>query len=74
MNVQFAFQVSQKEEHAFQILWRFQIQDSDIVAYWNRVFLVTSLLALFIDPLYFFLPTVGGPACLQADPKLSQER
>ncbi|ESW12911.1 hypothetical protein PHAVU_008G152000 [Phaseolus vulgaris] len=61
------------EEHAFQILWRHQIldPDSDIVAYWNKVFLVTSLLALFIDPLYFFLPTVGGPACLQADPRLS---
>jgi cyclic nucleotide gated channel len=26
---------------------------------------------LFIDPLYFFLPTVGGPACLTADPKIS---
>ncbi|WVZ09063.1 hypothetical protein V8G54_022409 [Vigna mungo] len=62
-----------EEEHAFQILWRHQIldPDSDIVAYWNKVFLVTSLLALFVDPLYFFLPTVGGPACLQADPKLS---
>ncbi|KAK7293309.1 hypothetical protein RJT34_16172 [Clitoria ternatea] len=64
---------TEEELHAFQILWRYQIldPDSDIVAYWNRVFLVTSLLALFVDPLYFFLPTVGGPACLQADPKLS---
>ncbi|RDX98311.1 Cyclic nucleotide-gated ion channel 18, partial [Mucuna pruriens] len=62
-----------EEEHAFQILWRYQIldPDSDIVTYWNRVFLVTSLLALFVDPLYFFLPTVGGAACLEADPKLS---
>ncbi|TKY63248.1 Cyclic nucleotide-gated ion channel [Spatholobus suberectus] len=65
-------QTATEEEHAFQILWRYQIldPDSDIVAYWNRVFLVTSLLALFVDPLYFFLPTVGGPACLQADPGL----
>ncbi|XP_061350408.1 cyclic nucleotide-gated ion channel 18, partial [Gastrolobium bilobum] len=61
------------EEQAHHILWRYQIldPDSDIVAYWNKVFLVTSLLALFVDPLYFFLPTVGGPACLTADPKLS---
>ncbi|KAL1352872.1 hypothetical protein HN51_016842 [Arachis hypogaea] len=61
------------EENAFQILWRYQIldPDSDIVAYWNRVFLVASLLALFVDPLYFFLPTVGGTACLKADPRLS---
>ncbi|CAI8612312.1 unnamed protein product [Vicia faba] len=62
------------DKHASHILlWRYQIldPDSEFVAYWNRVFLVTSLLALFIDPLYFFLPTVGGPACLTADPKLS---
>lgn len=67
---------AREEEHSFQILWHYQIlnPDSDIVAYWNQVFLVTSLLTLFIDPLYFFLPNVGGPACLQADPKLSQER
>ncbi|KAF1869823.1 hypothetical protein Lal_00017400 [Lupinus albus] len=56
-------------EHAHHILWRYQIldPDSDIVTYWNKVFLVTSLLALFVDPLYFFLPTVGGPACMKAD-------
>ncbi|XP_019420940.1 PREDICTED: cyclic nucleotide-gated ion channel 18 isoform X2 [Lupinus angustifolius] len=59
-------------EHAHHILWRYQIldPDSDIVTYWNKVFLVTSLLALFVDPLYFFLPTVGGPACMKADHKL----
>ena len=67
---------AREKEHTFQILWHYQIlnPDSDIVAYWNRVFLVTSLLTLFIDPLYFFLPNVGGPARLQVDPKLSQER
>ena len=62
------------DKHASHILlWRYQIldPDSEFVAYWNKVFLVTSLLALFIDPLYFFLPTVGGPACLTADPKIS---
>ncbi|KAK7277165.1 hypothetical protein RIF29_18316 [Crotalaria pallida] len=60
------------QEQAHHILWRYQIldPDSDIVAYWNKVFLVTSLLALFVDPLYFFLPTVGGPACMKADPNL----
>ncbi|XP_004510302.1 cyclic nucleotide-gated ion channel 18 [Cicer arietinum] len=64
---------SSDEDHASHILWRYQIldPDSEFVAYWNKVFLVTSLLALFIDPFYFFLPTVGGPACLTADPKLS---
>lgn len=61
------------EEHAHHILWHYQILDpnSDIVAQWNRFFLITSLLALFIDPLYFYLPYIGGPACLQTDTQLS---
>ncbi|KAJ9683465.1 hypothetical protein PVL29_019162 [Vitis rotundifolia] len=56
----------------YQILWRYQIlePDGDIVTYWNHVFLVTSLIALFLDPLYFFLPSVGGPACLTSDTSL----
>ncbi|KAI9073160.1 hypothetical protein K1719_044866 [Acacia pycnantha] len=61
------------EEHAHLILWRYQIldPDSDIVARWNRIFLVTSLIALFIDPLYLYLPSIGGPGCLQANIELS---
>ncbi|XVF16453.1 hypothetical protein REPUB_Repub10bG0031900 [Reevesia pubescens] len=53
----------------FLLLWRYQIldPDSDIVSYWNHVFLIICIMALFIDPLYFFLPYVGGPACLQSD-------
>ncbi|CAN1808354.1 Cyclic nucleotide-gated ion channel 17 [Linum perenne] len=31
---------------------------SDIVLRWNRIFLVSCLMALFIDPLYFYLPTI----------------
>ncbi|KAE9449152.1 hypothetical protein C3L33_18948, partial [Rhododendron williamsianum] len=44
-------------------LWRHrQILDpnGDVVTQWNHVFLVTCLVALFIDPLYFFLPYVLG--------------
>lgn len=61
------------EEHAHHILWHYQIldPDSDLVARWNRVFLVTSLIALFIDPLYLYLPFVGGPGCLQTDRELN---
>ncbi|CBI34949.3 unnamed protein product, partial [Vitis vinifera] len=56
----------------YHILWRYQIlePDGDIVTYWNHVFLVTSLISLFLDPLYFFLPSVGGPACLTSDTSL----
>uniref|UniRef100_A0A164VWG0 Cyclic nucleotide-binding domain-containing protein n=1 Tax=Daucus carota subsp. sativus TaxID=79200 RepID=A0A164VWG0_DAUCS len=49
--------------------WLYQILDpsSPIVARWNRFFLLTCLFSLFIDPLYFFLPYVGGPACMSTD-------
>ncbi|KAL3643107.1 Cyclic nucleotide-gated ion channel 17 [Castilleja foliolosa] len=33
---------------------------SEIVLKWNRVFIISSLLALFVDPLYFYLPSIGG--------------
>jgi cyclic nucleotide gated channel len=35
------------------ILWRYQIlnPNSDIVTHWSHVFLIASLIALFIDPL-----------------------
>uniref|UniRef100_A0A7N0TNG6 Cyclic nucleotide-binding domain-containing protein n=1 Tax=Kalanchoe fedtschenkoi TaxID=63787 RepID=A0A7N0TNG6_KALFE len=56
------------------LLWRHQIldPDSDIVAHWNHIFLSTCLIALFIDPLYFYLPSLGNddnnpaspPTCL----------
>ncbi|KAJ6757897.1 CYCLIC NUCLEOTIDE-GATED ION CHANNEL 18 [Salix koriyanagi] len=52
---------STTDPNPLQILWRYQIldPDSEIVTYWNHVFLLTSIIALFIDPLYFYLPYVG---------------
>ncbi|GLT85176.1 hypothetical protein SLE2022_033720 [Rubroshorea leprosula] len=40
--------------------WRERILDpgSDIFLKWNRIFLFWCLLALFVDPLFFYLPTV----------------
>ncbi|GMY13398.1 cyclic nucleotide-gated ion channel 18-like [Fagus crenata] len=55
------------------ILWRYHqilTPDSDIVTHWNHIFLITSLIALFIDPLHFYLPSVSGPACLSTDSNL----
>ncbi|GAV72563.1 cNMP_binding domain-containing protein/Ion_trans domain-containing protein, partial [Cephalotus follicularis] len=54
------------------LLWRYQIldPDSDLVSHWNRVFLITSLVSLFIDPLYFFIPYVGDQVCLSSDTHL----
>ncbi|KAL2938199.1 Cyclic nucleotide-gated ion channel 18 [Bienertia sinuspersici] len=57
----------------YQLLWRYQILDpnSDFVTRWNYIFLLTCVLALFIDPLYFFLPSVGSDhACLSSDTSL----
>ncbi|XP_050382701.1 cyclic nucleotide-gated ion channel 18 [Argentina anserina] len=61
------------EEHPLHILWRHQIldPDSDLVAVWNHIFLVVCIVALFIDPLYFYLPYVEGDACLSTDHRLA---
>ncbi|KAI5665549.1 hypothetical protein M9H77_15402 [Catharanthus roseus] len=57
------------EPQLVDALWRNQILDpnGDIVNWWNHVFLITCLVSLFIDPLYFYLPYVGGPACMSTD-------
>ncbi|KAM0943360.1 putative cyclic nucleotide-binding domain, potassium channel, voltage-dependent, EAG/ELK/ERG [Dioscorea sansibarensis] len=56
--------------------WSKQILDpgSDLVLKWNRIFLVSCLLALFIDPLYFFLPSINegnDTLCIKMDQSLS---
>ncbi|KAL9314407.1 hypothetical protein ACSQ67_019859 [Phaseolus vulgaris] len=52
--------------------WRKRILDpgSEIVLKWNRVFIVSCLVALFVDPLYFYLPSVienTGSSCVRTD-------
>ncbi|GMI71461.1 CYCLIC NUCLEOTIDE-GATED CHANNEL 16, cyclic nucleotide-gated channel 16 [Hibiscus trionum] len=49
--------------------WWNQILDpgSPTLTKWNHVILFTCLIALFLDPLYFYLPVVGGPGCMQID-------
>lgn len=52
--------------------WRKRILDpgSEIVLQWNRLFIVSCLVALFVDPLYFYLPVVGGSGnsfCMKTD-------
>lgn len=58
--------------------WHKRIFDptSDFVLRWNRVFLVCCISALFIDPLYFYVPTINyddenGTACVKSDTQLS---
>lgn len=55
--------------------WRKRILDpgGDLVLQWNRVFIFSCLVALFVDPLYFYLPTVGGTlsnSCIRTDLEL----
>ncbi|KAM2969677.1 hypothetical protein FF2_016745 [Malus domestica] len=43
---------------------------SDIFLQWNRVFLFSCLVALFVDPLFFYLPSVqndGSSSCMTTD-------
>ncbi|XAR66687.1 hypothetical protein NMG60_11012998 [Bertholletia excelsa] len=52
--------------------WSKRILDpgSEIVVQWNRVFIVSCLVALFVDPLYFYLPSIGGignSQCVKTD-------
>ncbi|KAH7688206.1 Potassium channel voltage-dependent EAG/ELK/ERG protein [Dioscorea alata] len=56
--------------------WSKRILDpgSDLVLKWNRVFLVSCLVALFIDPLYFYLPSIddgNNTLCIKMDKRLS---
>lgn len=48
---------------------------SDIFLQWSRVFLFSCLVALFVDPLFFYLPTVkvddgNSTSCMATDLKL----
>ena len=49
--------------------WWTQILDPGgrLVTQWNHIFLISCLLALFLDPLYFYLPVIDGPACFRID-------
>ncbi|WOL19703.1 cyclic nucleotide-gated ion channel 17 [Canna indica] len=55
--------------------WRKRIFDpgSEIVSKWNRIFLFSCLVALFIDPLYFYLPKVetSNSICIRMDETVS---
>lgn len=52
--------------------WRKRILDpgSEVILQWNRVFLFWCLVALFVDPLLFYLPSVeqnGNSSCMTTD-------
>lgn len=37
-----------------------------VLSRWNKIFLLSCLLSLFVDPLFFYLPSVEDDSCLQA--------
>ncbi|KAL5708908.1 hypothetical protein ACHQM5_019654 [Ranunculus cassubicifolius] len=49
--------------------WPYQILDPNgsIISLWNRIFLAFCLSALFVDPLFFYLPYIAGPACMEVE-------
>lgn len=53
--------------------WKRRIMDpgSDVFLQWNRVFLCSCILALFVDPLFFYLPSVendgNSSSCMATD-------
>lgn len=52
--------------------WKKRILDpgSDVYLEWNRAFLCSCMLALFVDPLFFYLPSVannGNSTCMATD-------
>ncbi|CAL5358760.1 hypothetical protein CsSME_00048783 [Camellia sinensis var. sinensis] len=52
--------------------WRKRILDpgSEIVLQWNRIFMFSCMVALFVDPLFFYLPSAvndGNSSCMSTD-------
>ncbi|CAK7354126.1 unnamed protein product [Dovyalis caffra] len=59
-------------ENNHQPYWRERILDpgSDVILKWNRIFLFSCLTALFVDPLFFYLPSVTSKeksSCMDTD-------
>ncbi|KAK4798225.1 hypothetical protein SAY86_030551 [Trapa natans] len=52
-----------------KVPWWYKILDprSEFVTRWNHIFLISCLIALFIDPLFLFIPIISGPACMNID-------
>ncbi|KAI5078325.1 hypothetical protein GOP47_0005996 [Adiantum capillus-veneris] len=44
--------------------------NSQFVQQWNKIFLLSCLLALILDPLFFFLPAISDDDCIKLDRKL----
>ncbi|KAM5571984.1 putative cyclic nucleotide-gated ion channel 16 [Rosa sericea] len=53
--------------------WWSEILDpgSETVTRWNYLFFVICIMGLFLDPLFFFLPLIGGKACMETDLQIS---
>ncbi|XP_019415941.1 PREDICTED: probable cyclic nucleotide-gated ion channel 14 isoform X2 [Lupinus angustifolius] len=52
--------------------WKKRILDpgSDMILEWNRAFLFSCIMSLFVDPLFFYLPSVandGNSSCMATD-------
>ncbi|CAN8326616.1 unnamed protein product [Cochlearia groenlandica] len=67
--------INNNKSKSTNVSWYRTILDpgSEIVLKWNWVFIVSCMVALFIDPLYFFVPAIGGDVaypCARTDTSL----
>ncbi|XP_010546020.1 PREDICTED: probable cyclic nucleotide-gated ion channel 16 [Tarenaya hassleriana] len=63
-----AFSLRRRRHHRSSV-WDTTLDPrGDLITKWNHIFLVTCLVALFLDPLYFYLPIVrANTACMSID-------
>ncbi|CAA7034914.1 unnamed protein product [Microthlaspi erraticum] len=70
-----ASKLSNNKSKSRKLSWYRTVLDSgsEIVLKWNWVFIVSCMVALLIDPLYLFVPTIGGNVaypCARTDTSL----
>ncbi|KAL2900582.1 putative cyclic nucleotide-gated ion channel 16, partial [Bienertia sinuspersici] len=67
-----SFGLLRRQRHEHKPRWWTKIHDprSEFITKWQNLFLITCLITLFLDPLYFYVPTICGVACLSSNLQL----
>ncbi|XP_021727912.1 probable cyclic nucleotide-gated ion channel 16 [Chenopodium quinoa] len=64
-----SFSILRRQQQKSKPQWWTKIHDprSEFITSWNNLFFITCLVTLFLDPLYFYVPTICGYACLNTN-------